>query len=136
MMKAEARLRTGRADEAAVLVSQVRARAFKEHPEKATVTGAQLLQGSNYNYGIQAVDGTVNATNGGADIQYGRFLDELGWEFTAEARRRQDIIRFGVFQTKSWFNHRPHANAQSRTLFPIPNAEISKNPNLKQNPGY
>lgn len=136
MMQAEALLRLGRSDEAAVLVSQVRARAFADHPEKATVTGAQLLQGSNYNYGVQAVDGTVNATNGGADIQYGRFLDELGWEFSAEARRRQDIIRFGVFQTKSWFNHRPHANAQSRTLFPIPNAEITKNPNLKQNPGY
>ncbi|MFD2599455.1 RagB/SusD family nutrient uptake outer membrane protein [Sphingobacterium corticis] len=136
MMKAEALLRLGRADEAAVLVSQVRERAFREHPEKANVSGAELLQGSRYNYGLQAKDGTVGGANGGADITFGRFLDELGWEFSAEARRRQDIIRFGVFQTKSWFNHRPHANAQSRTLFPIPNAEITKNPKLKQNQGY
>src|SRR5690606_39387694 len=78
----------------------------------------------------------VDGTAGGADIQYGRFLDELGWEFTAEAKRRQDIIRFGVFQTKSWFNHSPHANAQSRTLFPIPENELNKNSNLSQNQGY
>ena len=136
MMKAEALLRTGRENEAAVLVSQVRERAFKTTPEKATVNGVDLLKGSGYNYGWQEKDGTVNGTNGGADIPFGRFLDELGWEFTGEAHRRQDIIRFGVFQTKSWFNHRPHAKAQTRTLFPIPNDEINKNPNLDQNPGY
>ncbi|HWL00364.1 MAG TPA: RagB/SusD family nutrient uptake outer membrane protein, partial [Parapedobacter sp.] len=81
-------------------------------------------------------DGTIDQVNGGADIKFGAFLDELGWEFAAEARRRQDLIRFGVFQTKSWFNHRPHAQAQTRTLFPIPDGELSKNPNLEPNPGY
>ncbi|QBQ43078.1 RagB/SusD family nutrient uptake outer membrane protein [Sphingobacterium psychroaquaticum] len=136
LMKAEALLRTGREGDAAVLVSQVRERAFRANPTKATVSGADLLAGSKYNYGLQNKDGSVAGTNGGQDIKYGRFLDELGWEFTAEAHRRQDIIRFGVFQTKSWFNHAPHANAQSRTLFPIPNDEINKNPKLKQNTGY
>ena len=136
MMKAEALLRTGNADGAALLVSEVRQRAFKDDPAKAVVTGTQLLQGSIYQYGWQSTDGTVDAVNGGADIQYGRFLDELGWEFAAEARRRQDLIRFGVFQTKTWFNHRPHAQAQSRTIFPIPFGELTRNPNLDQNPGY
>jgi len=136
MMKAEALLRMGREDEAALLVSEVRTRSFKSTPEKATVRGSDLLKGSTYNYGWQEKDGTVKGEDGGADIKFGRFLDELGWEFAAEARRRQDIIRFGVFQKKSWFNHRPHENAQSRTLFPIPNDERNKNPNLKQNPGY
>lgn len=136
MMKAEALLRTGDAAGAATLVTQVRQRAFKDHPEKATVTGDQLLQGSSYNYGWQNKDGSVDGVNGGADIEYGRFLDELGWEFAAEAHRRQDIIRFGVFQTKTWFNHRPHEKAQSRTLFPIPEGERTKNPNLDQNDGY
>ncbi|WP_374164803.1 RagB/SusD family nutrient uptake outer membrane protein [Arcticibacter sp. MXS-1] len=136
MMKAEALLRTGRADEAAALVSEVRKRAFKTNPAKAVVTGAQLMQGSSYKYGLQAPDGTVSEANGGADIQYGRFFDELGWEFAAEAHRRQDLIRFGVFQSKKWFNHSPHPQAQTRTLFPIPADEIAKNPNLKQNPGY
>lgn len=136
MMKAEALLRKGDADGAAVLVTEVRRRAFKDNPEKAVVTGADLLKGSVYQYGWQNPDGTVDEVNGGADIKFGAFLDELGWEFAAEARRRQDLIRFGVFQTKSWFNHRPHAEAQNRTLFPIPFAELSKNPNLTQNPGY
>jgi len=136
MMKAEALLRTGNADDAATLVSAVRERAFRSNPAKAVVTGADLLQGSAYNYGWQEKDGSVSGQNGGSDIAFGRFLDELGWEFTAEAHRRQDIIRFGVFQTKSWFNHNPHANAASRTLFPIPNDELNKNPKLTQNEGY
>jgi hypothetical protein len=142
MMQAEALLRTSQADQAAVLVSQVRARAFaKTNPAKATVTGADLLKGSSYNYGWYDKDGVVktaaNGTpvqNGGADIQYGRFLDELGWEFAAEGHRRQDLIRFGVFTTKTWFNHAP--NGEFRRLFAIPSGAISTNSNLKQNIGY
>jgi len=134
MMKAEALLRTGDAEGAAALVTQVRQRAFKGNVAKATVTGADLMKGSTYQYGLQRPDGTIDAVNGGADIQFGRFLDELGWEFAAEAHRRQDLIRFGVFSTKKWFNHSPQA--PTRTLFPIPQDEIAKNPNLKQNPGY
>lgn len=136
MMKAEALLRLGDANGAATLVTQVRQRAFREHPEKAPVTGAQLEGGSVYQYGWQATDGSIDQVNGGADIPFGGFLDELGWEFAAEAHRRQDLIRFGVFQTKTWFNHRPHAQAQNRTIFPIPFQELNTNPNLQQNPGY
>ena len=69
-----------------------------------------------------------------ADIQYGRFLDELGWEFAAEGHRRQDLIRFGVFTTKSWLSHSP--NGANKNIFPIPMQELNKNTKLKQNPGY
>jgi len=134
MMKAESLLRTGKENDAAILVTQIRQRAFKTNPAKATVTGAQLKMGSSYNYGYYNSNGTISDVQGGADIPFGRFLDELGWEFAAEARRRQDIIRFGIFHTKTWFNHRP-SNIQ-KTLFPIPEGELTKNPNLKQNPGY
>ena len=51
MMKAECLLRTGKADQAASIVSMVRKRAFKEHPEKAIVSGAQLQEKSCYKYG-------------------------------------------------------------------------------------
>lgn len=71
---------------------------------------------------------------GGADIQYGRFLDELGWEFCQEGRRRQDMIRFGVFTTKSWFSH--DASSSYLTLYPIPNQVLLTNSNLVQNPSY
>jgi hypothetical protein len=131
-MKAESLLRTGRQDEAATLVTEVRARNFKASPEKAKVTGAQLLQGSAYDYGRR--DNNANTHEGGADIQYGRFLDELAWEFTQEGRRRQDMIRFNVFTKKSWFSHDP--SADYRKLFPIPNSELLTNSKLKQNPGY
>jgi starch-binding outer membrane protein, SusD/RagB family len=132
MMKAESLLRTGDANSAATIVTQVRQRAFKLNPSKATVTGAQLQGGSTYDYGLR--NHLVSTTEGGADIQYGRFLDELGWEFNQEARRRTDMIRFGAFTKKSWLSHSP--NGDYRALYPIPKTEIDKNTNLKQNPGY
>jgi hypothetical protein len=132
MMKAECLLRTGQAAEAAALVTQVRQRAFATtNPVKATVTATELQQGSRYQYGYWD-NGQVTELQGGADIPYGRFLDELGWEFAAEGHRRQDLIRFGVFTTKKWFQHRP--NGDNRKLFFIPQEEMNKNPNLVQNP--
>jgi len=133
MMKAESLLRTGNANGAAAIVTQVRARNFKSNPAKAIVTGADLLKGSGYDYGLQ--NHLAPFTHeGGADIKYGRFLDELGWEFNQEARRRSDMVRFGAFTKKSWLSHSP--NGDYRALFPIPRTEIAKNANLVQNTGY
>lgn len=132
LMKAESLLRTGRENEAAAIVTQVRERNFQLKPEKAIVTGPQLLMGSMYDYGRR--DNGTSTQQGGADIRYGRFLDELSWEFTQEGRRRQDMIRFDVFTKKSWFSHDP--NGDYRKLFPIPNSELLTNSNLSQNPGY
>ncbi|GLB48313.1 RagB/SusD family nutrient uptake outer membrane protein [Neptunitalea lumnitzerae] len=133
MMKAESLLRTGDADGAAALVTEVRQRAFATtDPTKATVTGAELMQGSVYDYGLR--DNTQQTYEGGADIQYGRFLDELAWEFNQEGRRRQDMIRFGAFTTKSWFSH--SASDATKQLLPIPQQAILTNGNLTQNPGY
>jgi hypothetical protein len=133
MMKAESQLRQGDADGAAALVTQVRARNFKSNPTKATVTGADLLKGSGYDYGLQNHLAPFEH-KGGGDIVFGRFLDELGWEFNQEARRRSDMIRFGAFTNHSWLSHSP--NGDYRALYPIPRTEIAKNSNLKQNPGY
>ncbi|MCE7069109.1 MULTISPECIES: RagB/SusD family nutrient uptake outer membrane protein [Dyadobacter] len=132
LMKAESLLRSGKAAEAATIVTTVRARNFKANPAKAVVTAADLQKGSTYAYGLKNHNTTTN--EGGADIKFGRFLDELGWEFAQEGRRRQDLIRFGVFTTKSWLSHVP--NGAYRTLLPIPRPELNKNANLKQNNGY
>ncbi len=132
MMKAESLLRLGNSGAAAEIVTEVRQRAFKSNPAKATVTGAGLLQGSSYDYGLR--NHLSSTVEGGDDIQYGRFLDELGWEFNQEARRRTDLIRFGVFTKKSWLSHAP--NGDYRSLYPIPKTEIDKNANLSPNPGY
>jgi hypothetical protein len=142
MMRAEALIRTGQAAAAATLVTQVRQRNFTgAAAAKATVTAADLAKGSVYNYGWYDTDGVVKTaaggtpvTDGGADIQFGRFLDELGWEFAVEAHRRTDLIRFGVFTTKKWFNHVP--NGAYRTIFAIPINAIQTNAKLKQNTGY
>ncbi|TXK36525.1 RagB/SusD family nutrient uptake outer membrane protein [Pontibacter qinzhouensis] len=132
MMKAECLLRKGDAAGAATIVSEVRARSFPTNPALAAVTPAQLMEGSSYKYGLK--NHLRKTTEGGADIQFGRFLDELGWEFAAEGHRRQDMIRFGIFTRKSWLSHSP--NGDTKSIFPIPLQELNKNPKLKQNPGY
>ena len=142
LSKAEALMRKGDGAGAAALVTQVRQRNFKgAAAAKATVTGPELVGGSRQNYGWYDTDGVVKTgpggtpvTNGGADIQYGRFLDELGWEFVGEGHRRTQLIRFGVFTTKSYFNHKP--NGEHRIIFAIPQARLNTNNKLRQNAGY
>lgn len=134
MIKAECLLRLGRADEAAEIVTQIRQRAFDDtDPSKATVTGAELMEGSIYQYGTYE-NGEITNLEGGNDIMYGRFLDELAWEFVGEHHRKQDLIRFGVYTTKSWLSHTP--NGEYRKVFPIPQSQIETNSNLNQNEGY
>ena len=133
MIRAECLLRQGKADEAAAIVTQIRQRAFKSNPEKATVTGARLLGGSVYKYGTYSY-GKITSYEGGEDIKYGGFLDELAWEFVGEHHRKQDLIRFDVYTKKSWFcKTRKDDNMK---IFPIPEEFMNKNQNLKQNPGY
>lgn len=126
LMKAECLLRTGKSGEAAQLVTQVRTRSFAD-PQKAAVTGAQLLQNSAYHYGY-VENYRITEPGDAAPVQYGRLLDELGWEFAWEATRRRDMIRFGTFTKKSWLSHKP--NGDNRKLFPIPQEAINSNPKL------
>lgn len=128
MMKAEALMRSGQPG-AGELVTEVRKRAFEDIND-AIVTDQQLEEGSCYDYGRR--DENLEIHEGGEDIKYGRFLDELGWEFCQEGRRRQDMIRFGVFTTKSWFSH--DKSNPNRNLYPIPNKIMLTNSNLTQNP--
>ncbi|UZR98145.1 RagB/SusD family nutrient uptake outer membrane protein [Chondrinema litorale] len=134
MIKAECLMRLGQTDEAASIVSEVRARAFgNTNPEKATLTASDLTGGSVYDYGKKE-NGEFITHEGGADIEYGGFLDELAWEFVGEHHRKQDLIRFGVFTTKSWLSHSP--NGDYHTIFPIPQSAMETNSNLSQNTGY
>jgi hypothetical protein len=61
------------------------------------------------------------------------FLNELGREFAFEAHRRQDQIRFGVYQNPGW--NKPASDPTDK-LFPIPASALSSNYNLQQNDGY
>jgi starch-binding outer membrane protein, SusD/RagB family len=133
MIKAECLLRLGQADAAATIVTSIRQRDFKSNPSKATVTGAKLAGGSVYQYGAYSF-GAITSLEGGADIQYGGFLDELGWEFIGEHHRKQDLIRFGVYSSKSWFSKTN--KDKNKDIFPIPEYVMNANSKLKQNTGY
>lgn len=133
MIKAECLLRRGYGDEAAAIVSEVRARAFKDNPERAIVTANKLEGGSVYKYGTYEY-GEITDYQGGDDIDYGGFLDELGWEFVGEHHRRQDLIRFNVYTRKKWFS-KP-VSEEYKEIFPIYYEFLDANPNLQQNPGY
>lgn len=140
MAKAEALLRTGNAAGAAVIVNQVRERNFDPYSADKMVSAADLTGGSSYPYGF-IVDGEISEHEGGDDIEFGGFLDELGYEFAAESFRRRQIIRFKttsgepVFIAKSWFKRRA-THAPHLTIFPLNDGVLNVNSNLQQNPGY
>lgn len=150
MMEAECYLRLGEnEDYAAQLVSQVRARNFKDNPSKATVTAAYLKGGSKYNYGHREDQGAsidehkwIITEEGGDDIEFGGLLDEYAKEFVCEAHRRDELIRFNikgtnmnVYNGKSWFC-KDAATDRNGDIFPIPKKALQGNLKLKQNTGY
>lgn len=133
MMKAECLLRLGQPG-AGALVTQVRERAFRETvPSKANVTDEDLKKDSSYEWGYVENYQIVNPGNQ-EPIQFGRLFDELCWEFVWEGHTRRDMIRFGIFTTKSWLSHEPQGDY--RTVFPIPERALTANPELEQNPAY
>lgn len=154
MMKAECLLRLGQnKDEAASLVTQVRQRSFSS-AAKATRTVSDLEGGSVYAYGHDEYTVPEGATagyndwsthvttyEGGADIELGGLLDDLGWEFCCELHRRQDLIRFkmadgrSVWNGKSWFC-KDATSETTYTIFSIPDEVMKSNVDMKQNPGY
>jgi hypothetical protein len=58
---------------------------------------------------------------------------ERGFELYWEGWRRNDMIRFGTFLNARQLKG---VTTSERLLFPIPNQQLSINPNLVQNPGY
>ena len=60
-------------------------------------------------------------------------MRERLFEFAGEAKRRQDMIRFGHFTDLRQFKG---AREAYRVLFPVPATQIQSNSKLTQNPGY
>ena len=66
-------------------------------------------------------------------------LDERGREFLDENWRRNDMIRFGTFESEFFPHYKgfPTANFdKTRRIFPLHKDIMNTNPNWKQNPGY
>jgi hypothetical protein len=74
----------------------------------------------------------------GAGFTLDDLLDERAREFSWEAWRRNDLIRFSKFEVEYPLpNDVLSMNKDiTRRLYPIPATEIKLNPNLVQNPGY
>jgi hypothetical protein len=60
-------------------------------------------------------------------------FSERLFEFAAEGKRRQDMIRAGTYTSARRFKTAATGN---KILFPIPTTQIASNPLLSQNPGY
>lgn len=105
-MLAECKLRAGDTAGAASLINKVRRRAFEGYHDPDPVTAENLDKW--------------------------RMLDEWGIEFLAEGRRRTDLIRWDVFTTEKWWNHKP--SDPSRNRFPVPSKALSGNKNLSKEP--
>ena len=110
---AECKLRAGKKAEAGRLLNMVRRR----------------------NYPEGNLSAVLYAPEGSANLDMQEMLDEWGREFFAESRRRVDLIRFGKFNSGSWWDKTPDADDHTK-IFPIMRPILNANPALVQNPGY
>ena len=107
LIKAEALNEQGQTAEAIQLVNTVRERAFDpDQPRPTNVTQAEARE---------------------------LIFRERLFELTAEAKRRQDLIRAGRY-LEPW-THKDQREPY-RILMPIPQTQLDANPLLTQNPGY
>jgi hypothetical protein len=85
-------------------------------------------------------DAGGNITSDKLDLAF--ILDERARELYWEGYRRTDLVRFGQFTNGTyvwpWKGNTKDgiATLPMYNIFPIPSADVSANPYLKQNPGY
>ena len=117
LIKAEALNEQGNVGAAVPLVNALRERVYDAADPTSPPLAQFLLTAANFN------QTTFRA----------RLLDERLFELIYEAKRRQDLVRFGEFDDPT--QYKPQS-AGFRVLFPIPQVQRDANPNLTQNPGY
>ncbi len=104
-----------------------------------TKAEATARKNNNWNDPITlAVVNQIRTLHGGVDpfatLTSATFLAERAREMFAETFRRQDMIRFGVYNN-AWRFHTADADTHVN-IFPIPETQLNANQNLTQNPGY
>lgn len=133
--KAECLLRLGQnKEEAARIVTELRKRDFDD-AAKATVTVTDLEGDTRIKYGNLDWDNNIDDPGDQTPVLLGGLYDEWGFEFACEAQRRTQMIRFGTYSTKNWFNHVAVKDGHT-AIFPIPLSALETNGKLNQNPGY
>jgi hypothetical protein len=122
LMKAEALWRQGNAAQALILVNMVRDRAGV--PDLTTLNGP------------------LSFDPAGGVVPGGELFNEMGREMFAEHNRRQDLIRWGLFNdVAKWALPYYNPGDVLKTgdylkVYPIHKDKLSANPNLTQNQGY
>lgn len=110
---AECKFRQGDTEGAARLLNQVRKRNYPQE---------------NLSDNLYVPEGKVQLTES-------ELLDEWEREFFAESRRRVDLIRFGKFNSGTWWDKAADADTHTE-IFAITRDVLNANHNLVQNPGY
>ena len=98
---------------------------------RSNQTGAQGL--------FNAIRTYANAPTISAEPSLKDILDERGRELFDENWRRNDMIRFGTFESEYGFHKKGFPTARfdkECRIFPLPTSVLNKNTNWKQNPGY
>lgn len=125
------------------VTSRVASVKAKDFNTRSVLDAGQLVQGKvaglnislPLKYGTLDWDNKIDVAGDQTPVKLGGLYDEWGWEFACEAQRRTQMIRFGTFTTKNWFNHTAITDGHT-AIFPIPLSAMETNGNLKQNPGY
>ena len=112
---------------------------FFRYADALLMKAEAILRGGTATKGETALSivNTLRARAGVAaatSIALNDILAERGRELYLEAVRRDDMIRFGVFNNP--VVERAAKSDPTRVVLPIPNQAVSSNPNLKQNVGY
>lgn len=104
---------------------------------KGDIQGAAKLLNSvrKRNYPEESWKRNLYAPDGQAQLTESELLNEWGREFFAESRRRIDLIRFGKFNSGSWWDKNPDTDNHTE-IFAITREVLNANRNLVQNPGY
>lgn len=106
---------------------------------EAVLRGAAPTNGDTPETLINQIRDYVNAPRIEGRATLNDLLDERAREFTDEAWRRNDLIRFGMFENDWGFRRQLYPaglTEKFRRIFPIPADILNVNTNWKQNPGY
>jgi hypothetical protein len=100
---------------------------------EAILRGGTATNGQTALSLVNAVRSNRSTSAAWAAVTLDDLYAERAREFTWECWRRNDMIRFGKYETTYGFK----TNTDTyRRIFPIPTAALNTNPKLVQNPGY
>lgn len=106
---------------------------------EAILRGANATNGDTPQSLFNQIRAYVNAPLLDHEPSLKELLDERGREFFDENWRRNDMIRFGTFESEYGFHRHdfPGANFdKTHRIFPVPQAVMNEHTNWKQNDGY